>query len=130
MNTKKILFSASTLAVAAIIGLTAVNSAFAYQGDYTKEGPNCTAERHEAMEKAFGGNDYTAWENLMQGKGRVTQVVNQDNFAEFAQAHTLVEEGKYAEANAIRKELGLRTSDSQKVGAGFGQGMGHGRMAK
>lgn len=130
MNTKKILLSVSALAVIGIVGLTTANSALAYQGDYTKKGPNYTAERHEAMKKAFDSNDYTAWKNLMQGKGRVTQVVNQDNFAKFAQAHQLAEQGKYAEANTIRKELGLRTSDGQKVGAGFGQGMGHGRMAK
>ena len=130
MNTNKILFSISMVAIATVVGLTAVNSVLAYQGDYTKEGPNCTAERHEAMEKAFESNDYTAWEDLMQGRGRVTQVINQDNFAEFAQAHTMGKEGKHAEADAIREGLGLRTSNGQRVGAGFGQGLGRGRMAK
>ena len=43
----------------------------------------------------------------MQGRGRVTQVVNQGNFAKFAQAHELAEAGKQEEAAAIRAELGL-----------------------
>lgn len=123
MNTKKILLSVSTLALVEVLGLVTANSALAYQGDYTKKGPNYTAERHEAMEKAFANNDYSAWKNLMQGRGRVTQVVNQNNFSKFAKAHKLAEQGKYAEANAIREELGLRTNNGQKIGAGFGRGI-------
>ena len=130
MKTKKMFLSISALALMGIIAFAAANSALAYQGDYTKKGPNYTAERHEAMEKAFASNDYNAWKNLMAGRGRVTQVVNQNNFARFAEAHKLAEEGKYAEADVIRKELGLRMSNGQAVGAGFSQGLGRGRMAK
>lgn len=130
MNTKKILLSVSALALVGIASLTAANFAFAYQGDYAKTGPNCTPERHESMETAFENNDYNAWEDLMQGRGRVSQVITQDNFDKFAEAHRLAQEGKYAEADAIRGELGLRTSGGQKVGAGFGQGMGHGKMVR
>jgi len=72
------------------------------------------------MTKAFEKNDYNAWKNLMQGKGRVTQVVNKDNFSKFAQAHKLALEGKTAEANKIRTELGLGLQN----GSGRGQGMG------
>ena len=111
----------------AVIGTIAAGSIHAYQGDYTKKGPNCTTDRHEAMEKAFDNNDYNAWKNLMQGRGRATQVVTKDNFAKFAQAHKLAEQGKYAEADAIRKNLGLRTRDGQKIGAGYGQGQGMGQ---
>lgn len=91
----------------------------AYKGDPNVKGPNYTAERHDAMEKAFETRDYNAWKNLMQGRGRVTQVVTKDNFAKFAQAHELAEQGKTAEANAIRAELGLG------IGSGNGScGMG------
>lgn len=122
MNTKKLLYGFSALALMAAAGTIVAGQALAYQGDYTKKGPNYTPERHEAMEKAFDNNDYDAWKNLMQGKGRVTQVITKDNFAKFAQAHKLAEQGKSAEADAIRKDLGLRMRD--------GQGMGYNRIAK
>jgi len=99
----------------------APTSVFAYRGDPSVTGPNYTAERHTAMEKAFDTNDYNSWKSLMVGQGRITQVVNAQNFVRFAQAHNLAEQGKTAEANAIRAELGLGLHN------GSGQGMGYGR---
>ena len=93
----------------------------AYRGNPAVQGPNYTAERHEAMEKAFANNDYNAWKSLMTGRGRVIQVINAQNFARFAEAHRLAEQGKIAEANKIRAELGLGLQN------GSGQGMGYGR---
>lgn len=124
------LYSILTLAVVGVTGLSVAGSVSAYQGDYTKKGPNCTTERHEAMQKAINNVDYESWKNLMVGKGRVNQVINKDNFAKFAQAHKLAEQGKYAEADVIRKELGLRTSDGQNAGTGSQFGQGRGRMNK
>lgn len=79
----------------------------AYQGNPNVKGPNYSEQRHEAMEKAFEKKDYNAWKNLMQGRGRVTQVINEKNFAKFAYAHELAEQGKLQEAQKIRLELGL-----------------------
>ncbi len=126
MNNKKIMLgiTALTLATGAFLLTEKVS---AYQGDYTKEGPDCDSEKHEAMEQAFEDNDYQAWTELMEGKGRVTQVVTEDNFARFAEAHRLAEEGDYDAADAIRQELGLRTRNGEKVGAGYMQGKGQGR---
>lgn len=93
----------------------------AYQGDLSIKSPNCSEERHEEMEQAFENNDYQAWKNLMQGKGRVTQVVNESNFAKFAQAHKLAEEGKLDEAKQIRGELGLGLKNGSGQGSGQGQ---------
>jgi hypothetical protein len=45
------------------------------------------------MEQAFETNNYEAWLNLMEGKGRVTQVITADNFASFSKAHKLAENG-------------------------------------
>ncbi|MCI0471947.1 MAG: hypothetical protein L0Y76_00005 [Ignavibacteria bacterium] len=107
-----------------LLGLTAVviagavltpRAALAYRGNPAVKGPNYTEERHTAMEKAFENKDYNAWKTLMAGKGRVTQVVNAENFAKFAEAHELAQQGKTDEAKKIRAELGL------------GQGMGYGR---
>jgi len=123
-NTKIILgISALTLIAGAILTTSDVS---AYQGNYTQKGPNCNPERHEAMEQAFENNDYQAWTDLMEGRGRVTQIVNEDNFARFSEAHRLAEEGNYDAADAIRQELGLRTRNGEKVGAGYRQGGGQG----
>jgi len=120
MNTKKLIFGVSALALTAIVGTIISGSAYAYQGDYTKKGPNYTPERHEEMTSAFEKNDYNAWKNLMQGRGRATQVINAQNFTKFAEAHKLALAGKTSEANKIRAELGLGLQN----GSGMGQGMG------
>lgn len=104
---KKSIIGLSTLAVViGAIGFMAL-PVLAYRGDPTVTGPNYTAERHEAMETAMEKLDYSAWKDLMNGRGRVTQVVNADNFAKFVEAHNFAEQGKITEANAIRAELGL-----------------------
>jgi hypothetical protein len=60
----------------------------------------------------------------MQGKGRVSEVVTEENFARFAEAHRLATEGKIEEARQIRQELGLGLNDGNgsRNGAGNGQG--------
>ena len=60
----------------------------------------------------------------MQGRGRVSQVITKDNFAKFAEAHELAEQGKLEEAKKIRLELGLGLQN------GSGQGMRMGRFSK
>ena len=106
-----------SLALATMISMGVISSASAYRGDFTKEGPNYSAERHSIMEKAFETNDYNLWKSQMVGRG-VTNVINEGNFSKFAQAHQLADAGKYDEASKIREELGLRVSG----------GMGGGRM--
>lgn len=121
MNKKILgLAGASLLALGAIILLPSLTQA--YRGDMSVKGPNYTVERHEAMEKAFDNNDFTAWQKLMEGHGRVTQVVNKDNFAKFAQIHKLTEAGKITEAETLRKELGLGLRNGQGRGSGIGMG--------
>jgi hypothetical protein len=93
----------------AVAGATAYSTvAFAYRGDPNQKGPNYSPERHQQMEQAFENNDYSAWKNLMNGKGRVSDVINENNFNRFSEMHKLMEEGKTDEANKIREELGLR----------------------
>jgi len=122
--------------MALVLGLGLTSSAMAYQGDYNKQGPNYTPERHEAMETAFGTSNYSAWAKLMASKGRVTQVVNEGNFSQFKEAHRLGKAGDKAGADAIRSQLGLRTSNSERImngfrgGNGAGQGAGMGRFIK
>lgn len=110
--------------LALFLGIAGASAtALAYRGDMTVKGPNYTEERHEAMEKAFENKDYNAWKNLMQGKGNVTRVVTEENFAKFAEVHELMEEGKTAEAQKLRQELGLGLHSG--AGKGMGEVTGH-----
>ena len=124
MNKKLIIGSVSALAIALGVYASQVD---AYRGDYTQKGPNCTDERHEQMEQAFENNDYNAWKQLMNGRGRVTQVINEDNFGRFAEAHRLAEQGDLDGADQIRKELNLRTRNGEALGQGYGRGQGQGQ---
>lgn len=115
-------------ALALVLGTMGVfvSSALAYKGDPAVKGPNYSAERHATMEEALENKDYDAWKNLMQDKGRVTQVINKDNFAKFAEAHELVEQGNMVEAQKIRQELGLgmHNASGTEIGKkGMGKGM-------
>jgi len=74
------------------------------------------------MTKAFENNDYNAWKEQMGGRGRVSQVINEENFERFAEAHRLALEGKTEEAAKIRQELGLGLQNGS--GKGMGQGFG------
>lgn len=100
----------------------------AYRGDMSTKGPNFSEARHADMVKAFGTNDYESWKSLMQGRGRVTEVVNKDNFEKFATAYKLSKNGDIEGAKKIRQELGLGLKDGkgrdskESFGRGFGQG--------
>lgn len=123
MNMNKTILTLLGVALGAGVLFTATSSALAYRGDPNIQGSNYTAERHEAMTQAFNNNDYNAWKELMQGKGRVTQVINEGNFARFSEMHKLMLEGKTEEANSIRTELGLGLKNGS--GQGQGQRMGY-----
>lgn len=123
MNKKILGIGAIVLGTGMLLGTA--SSAFAYRGDPSVQGPNYTPERHEAMTKAFEDNNYNAWKAQMQGKGRVTQVVNEGNFARFAEMHRLNLAGDTEGAAKIRAELGL----GLRNGSGYGQGSGYGKNA-
>ena len=115
--------------MALALGLGVSGTAFAYQGDFTKGGPNYTPEFEQQITEVMNNVDYEGWKNLMEGKigrGRVDEVINKDNFSKFAEAWKLAKEGKIKEANTLRRELGLRTSDGGRVHQGMGQGTSRG----
>jgi hypothetical protein len=121
MKTNKILLGLSALALTAVVAVPGLVKA--YQGDPNVQGPNYSPERHETMTQAFENNDYNTWSQQMQGRGRVTQVVNESNFSQFAQMHQLMLKGRTQEANAIRAELGLGLQN----GSGYQGGNGGSR---
>ena len=125
MNKKTLVIGVSTL----LLGATALfpMTAAAYQGNPAVQGPNYSADRHAAMEKAFAAKDFDSWKNLMQGRGRASQVITKANFAKFAEARALAAQGKTAEAAQIRQELGLGNGTGSCGGANNGTGrMGSG----
>lgn len=134
MNKRKKLILASVLGAVTIISVGVfVGSAEAYRGDYTQKGSAYTVERHDQMKVAFENNDYNAWRELMNDRGRVTRVVNEQNFHQFAEAHRLAELGDYDGADRIREELGLRTRNGEPTRQGFGgggNGQGHGKWSR
>jgi hypothetical protein len=109
-------------ATAFVLGglLVIPNAVNAYRGDPNVKGPNFNEERHQQIEQVFENNNYQDWKNLMEGRGRVLEVINEGNFSQFAEAHKLAEEGKIDEARKIRQELGL----------GLKNGSGQGRHQK
>ena len=126
MNKKTLGLGLGALVIGLGIVSVSAGTVLAYRGDPAVKGPNYSQERHDAMTKTFEDKDYEAWKNLMQDRGRVTQVVNENNFAKFAEAHELAEQGKIAEAQKIRQELGLGLHDGSGKAAhrnGAGRGM-------
>jgi hypothetical protein len=90
-----------------------------------------SADRHAKVWQAFADNDYTAWKEAMTEGDchpRVVDLVNADNFEKFATAQKLAAEGKTAEADAIRTEIGLPKLADRGAGCGgMHQGNGKGK---
>jgi len=121
----KIIIGLLALMVVGIVFSASMVSA--YRGDYSVPGPEFTEERHEAIENAFETLDYNTWYELMTENGRqsrVTELVTEDNFATFVQAHEAAESGDYASADALRAELGLNNGIGLRDGTSFKAGQG------
>ncbi len=125
MKNKAIISGAAGLtSIIAVVGL--VFATQAYQGDYSKKGPAFSEDRHEAMTEAFENNDYAAWKELMPGEGRVSQVITEENFAQFAEAWSLAKEGDYEGAKEIKEGLGLGKMDGRGQMKAFHRGVKRG----
>jgi len=121
-KSSKLLLSLGAFGVIAILAISMV---FAYQGDYSVKGPNYSEDRHEAMEQAFEDLDYETWYDLMTQDGRhprVVDVVTEDNFATFVEAHEAAEAGDLETAKQLRSELGLNNGQGPKDGSGHRNG--------
>ena len=54
--------------MALVLGLGVSGTALAYQGDYTRKGPNYTQEFESQMTKVMTNEDYEGWKNLIENK--------------------------------------------------------------
>ena len=94
--------------MALVLGLGVSGSAFAYQGDFSRSGPNYTPDFEAQITEVLTNGDYYGWKDLIENKvgdGSVGDVITKDNFDKFVEAWKLAREGKIKEANSIRREL-------------------------
>ncbi len=119
---KSLIYGLLALVIVGTIFSTGVVSA--YRGDYNIQGPNYNEERHTMMEDAFEATDYDSWYDLMTEDGRhprVVDVVTEDNFETFIQAHEAGINGDYETASSLRAELGLNDGNGPHDGTGYGK---------
>jgi len=118
-----------------LLGILAISMVFvlsagaitAYQGDTSVQGPYYSEERHEVMQQTFDNLDYNSWKALMEENpkaSRVMQMVNEENFATFAEAHNAALAGDFEKAKELRASLGLNNGQGPKDGSGFRAGNG------
>ncbi len=125
---KTLVFGWFALLVVGIVFSTSFVSA--YRGDYDTQGPNYDEDRHELIESAFAALDYYAWYELMTENGRyprVVDVVTEDNFEKFVQAHEAGINGDFETASALKTELGLNNGIGSRDSFGYGRGRGLGQ---
>jgi hypothetical protein len=102
---KKIILPIGVIALVSAAGVA--YAAYAYQGDPVEKMAKFSPQKFEQMQKAYENNDYGAWKEMMNGRGRITSIINEQNFPRFAEMHRLMLEKKFDQANQIREELGL-----------------------
>jgi hypothetical protein len=97
----------------------------AYKGDFSAKGPEYSEEKCSIMQEVFENMDYNSWKEIMSEntrKGRVLEIVNEDNFELFVEAHKAKINGDFEKANELRQELGLNNGFGLKNGEGFKEG--------
>lgn len=114
------------MGLAAAVGASAAGRGVGY--DAVERG-NCDASQHEAVEQVLEAGDYDAWVALMEGHGRITDVVTEDNFDVFIEMHEAMEDGLVEKAQELREDLGLGMHPQDGSGYRGQYGEGEGRHA-
>jgi hypothetical protein len=102
MDYKKIGAGLGVFAVVLAVGVISVSAS---QGDFNFRAKKVGLENKEVFVDAIENNDYTAWQELMSKRGRVGELVTEENFANVVKMHQLMEDGKFEEAKDLKKEL-------------------------
>ncbi len=92
-----------------IISAGLSSTALAYMSE---PGNSINETVHEQLINAINNRDYNEWlrireENNLPTRGRIFQVINEDNFDTFAKMHDAMTSGNTELANQYRAELGL-----------------------
>ena len=82
-------------------------------------------ERREELEKILDENDFEAWSDFISesddwGRGKISEVITEENFSTFVAMHEAIEAGDATRAKELREELGLEMNVH-----GLGQGLGN-----
>ncbi|MFT4343267.1 MAG: hypothetical protein ACMXYE_00810 [Candidatus Woesearchaeota archaeon] len=112
-----------------LVAIASIGMASAYRGDADIKEPEYSEERCSVMKEVFATQDYATWKSVMESSERsprVLQVVNEENFAVFAQAHEAKVAGNHDLAQQLRAELGLNNGNGPKDRNGFGKMSGNG----
>ena len=137
LNIKKI--ALAILSIGAIGALATMPFVSAFQGNPDVQGPNYDADLHALKTDAFDSADFATWKDLMEtsgSQGRVLDVVNEDNFDIFVQAHNAALAGDMDTSKELRSQLGLNNGNGPRDGTGYGKmnggsgkrlGQGHAR---
>ena len=123
LNIKKITLATFSILAIGLIGSTGLVSA--YQGNPDDQGPNYDTTLHDMKTDAFDTNDYEAWRFMMEdapNQGRVLDLVNEDNFDIFVQAHNAAEDGDMELSKELRSQLGLNDGVGLADGTGYKNG--------
>lgn len=149
MKTKNIAILSLAVLAVVLMGATAVSAA-GNKGEKNREAnhPVLTDEQkaemevrqaemkteQEAMQLAITSGDYNTWKNLVEARQakqvKISDVINESNFAKFTEMHKLMESKDFEGAKAIAEELGLNNAHGMGMGMGMGKGgpgMGHGK---
>jgi len=112
------------------IGLTlgAGGTAFAANTPSVKALRENFQDKKAEMQEIFENNDFATWKANIEERANeqkkmaeeMLQNATEENFQKMKQVHTLMQEGKVDEANALREELGL----PEMGGKGMHRGMG------
>ena len=104
MNYKKIGAGLASFAVVALAGTMVVS---ATEGNFNNRGLKMNGEHKVQIEGAIESGDFNAFKEVMGDRGRIAEVINEENFDNFVQMHELKMAGDFEGAREIAKELGL-----------------------
>lgn len=104
---KKIFLSIGALTIVFGVASLFSNTAMAYQTNASDGDKVHSQKQPEITRQIIKNNDYSRWKEIMKERNKAPELINEANFAKLAKIHELMEQGKIAEAQKIRQDLGL-----------------------
>ena len=132
---RKIIYVLSSIGIIGIIGAASASYAMGTGGaniwsiltDEQKAQVKIMQEEKkqemEKMQTAIEQGDYTTWKEIIESQPKMTDYINEGNFAQFSEMHNLMKEGNMEEAQKIRDELELPDRGMGMRGMGMHGGM-------
>jgi len=114
MNKDYTRYIAATVGVIVTTAIVA-GSSYAYQGGFDDKEFGNLRQRGQEMLQTLENKDYTSWKKMMEEKqsrlmsevSALSGKINEETFNKLLEVNQLIKDGKYAEAQALEKEIGL-----------------------